>query len=362
MNPSQQSRSTAQDSLRWTVRVAEPAPAAPPVHLPRARALALLASTGNPSAYLALNRDTCHFTVPGAEGFIAYRRHGGFLFQLGGGCAAPEARSLLLTAFRWFAREQGCRICAVQLQEDDVALYRKHGFCINQMGTSYTVELASFSAAGSRFAKLRNKVNQARASGIEVVELGVDAPRGKDEWDALAAISQSWLAAKGRGTKLVEFMVGELGRAEDRERRVFAARQDGRIIGFISFVPVYGTQAGVLHDLTRRHADAPPGVMDLINMTAIARFQQEGIRYLHFGLSPFAGLNPQRDGIAGRSWLLTQIARGIFRHGAFIYPARQQEQYKRKWQPHQARPEYVGFEGGFSLIGLWRLMQLTRTV
>lgn len=353
------SRAHAPACMRWNVAQA---PFAPHTRLPRPRALDLLSGADNPSAYLALNSDTFHFTVAGIDGFIAYRPHGRFLFQLGGGFGAPADRGALLVAFRRFARELRYRICAVQLQEEDVALYRGQGFCLNQMGTSYTIELDKFSSAGGGFTKLRNKVNQARRSGIAVVELGVDTPRSTDAWDELASISQSWLAAKGDGTKLVEFMVGEIGHAADLERRVFAARQDGKIIGFISFVPVRGQRPGVLHDLTRRHADAPPGVMDMINMTAIARFQQEATRHLHFGLSPFAGLNPQRDCVEGRSWLLTQIAKGIYRHGACIYPAMQQEQYKRKWHPHFARPEYVGFEGGFSLVGLWRLMQLTRTI
>ncbi|WP_332879547.1 DUF2156 domain-containing protein [Massilia sp. S19_KUP03_FR1] len=351
--------------LRWTVGLAGSGPVScvePPARMPRARALELLRGSDNPSAYMALNQATSHFTVAGTDGFIAYRRHGGFLFQLGGGFGAPAARRTLLAAFRQFAQERACRICAVQLQEEDVALYREQGFCINQMGTAYTIELDAFCAAGSHFTRLRNKVSQARRAGIAVVELGVDAPRGSLEWGELFSISHAWLAAKRENTKLVEFMVGELGQPRDLERRVFAARQDGKIIGFISFVPVQGARPGLLHDLTRRRADAPPGVMDLINMTAIARFQQEGVRHLHFGLSPFAGLNPQRDRVAGKSWLLTQIAKGIYRHGACIYPARQQEQYKRKWHPHVALPEYVGFEGGFSLVGLWRLMQLTRTV
>jgi lysylphosphatidylglycerol synthetase-like protein (DUF2156 family) len=346
--------------LPWTVGTV--APTGQDTRLARAHALDLLRHTDNPSAFLALNGGTFHYTVPGMYGFIAYRPHGRFLFQLGGAVGTPHVRPILLNNFRRFAEKRRYRICAVQLRDEDIELYRALGFCINQMGTSYTIDLQAFSSSGNRFVKLRNKVNQARRGGIEVVELGVDVPRTDREWQALAAISDSWLAAKGKHTKLVEFMVGETGAPHDLERRVFAARQGEQIIAFISFAPVYGRQTGVLHDLTRRQADAPPGVMDLINMTAIARFQQEGVRHLHFGLSPFAGLDAQRDCIDGRSPLLGQIARWIYRHGDFIYPARQQEQYKRKWHPHHAQPEYVAFDGGFSLAGLWRLMQLTRTI
>jgi lysylphosphatidylglycerol synthetase-like protein (DUF2156 family) len=316
----------------------------------------------NPSAFLALNRNTFHFALPGIDGFIAYRPHGRFLFQLGGCVAPPAAQRVLLDRFRRVAHLHRRQICAVQLQERDIPLYREHGFCVNQMGMNYTIDLRKFSASGSRFIKLRNKMNQARRAGIEVVELGANAPRSPQEWNELASITRSWLITKGGQKKLVEFMVGEMGEPLELERRVFAARMGGRIIGFVSFVPVYGSRAGLLHDLTRRQADAPAGVMDLINMTAIERFQQDGIEHLHFGLSPFAGLDAQWDCIEGKSRLLSQIARLIYRHGDFIYPSRAQEQYKLKWHPHYAAPEYIGFEAGFSLVGLWRLMQLTRII
>ncbi len=344
-------------------RAPEPAPGAERAPLTRAQAGALLARhADHPSAFLALNHGTAHFAVPGLEGFIAYRPHGRFLFQLGGGFARGDARRLLLERFRLFARGQQKRICAVQLQPDDIALYRQAGFSINQMGSCYAMDLRQFSPAGRHFVKLRNKANQARRAGIEVAELGADLPRTTEMWEQLDVITRSWLRAKGRYTKLIEFMIGELGQSDQAERRVFVAHLGARVIGFISYVPVYGRRPGVLHDITRRVADAPPGVMEWINLNAIARFQREGIAHLHFGLSPFAGLCAEHDGVEGRSRLLSRLATLIAAHGDFIYPSRTQERYKLKWQPHYVAPEYIGFEGGFSLTGLWRLLQLTKTV
>jgi len=343
--------------------LAHPSFDVPLERLPRGRAHELLQRYANhPSAFLTLNQGTFHFTLPGIDGFIAYRPHGGYLFQFGGGFGSRETQRLLLNRFRLFAHKQQRRICAVQLQEEDIPLYRECGFCINQMGSSYTIDLRNFTASGSRFIKMRNKINQARRTGVKVFELGRDLPRSAQMWDELDSITRSWLITKGRHAKLIEFMIGELGEPFDAGRRIFVARLREQVIGFISFVPVYGKRAGVLHDITRRQVDAPPGVMDLINMTAIERFQQEGIDHLHFGLSPFAGLTAQRDCVEGRSRLLSRLAALIATHGDFIYPSKTQEQYKLKWHPHYVAPEYIGFEGGFSLIGLWRLMQLTKTV
>jgi phosphatidylglycerol lysyltransferase len=316
----------------------------------------------HPSGYLTVNPEMRHFTAPGIEGFIAYRPFGGVLFQFGGVFAAPADQPRLLEQFRALARRMKKRICAVQIRPADLPLYEQSGFCINQFGASYTLGLAGFKTSGTRFMKMRNKISQARKSGITVCELGVDAPRTRESWQALHSITEAWLPSKGRHAKLLEFLVGELGEPEDVNRRVFIAHKDGRPIAFITYVPSYGRFAGMMHDLSRRNPEAPPGVMELINVTAIERFKCEGIPYLNFGLTPFFGLTPETDCIPGRSkavsWLLGLLAK----YGQAIYPAQSQVNYKLKWNPETIVPEYVAFEGGFRWSMAVRLLLITRAI
>jgi len=316
----------------------------------------------HPSAYLALNQGTEAFRVPGEPGFVAYRERGGWWFQLGSVFAPPECQGELLQAFRRAARTRRKRVCALQLRPDDVALYRSAGFRLNQLGTSYALELSGFTTRGSQFVRLRNKVNRARKAGVEVVELGVDAPRTPDAWRELETVTKKWLIAKGKNARLLEFMIGEPGQPTETDRRVFVARQGGEPVGFVSYVPSYGATPGYLHDLSRRVASAPPGVMELLNVTAIQRVRDEGAPVLHFGLTPLAGLSPETDGLPGRSRLVSWSMRFLARHGDAIYPARSQARYKEKWGPGIVTPEYFAFEGRYRLSCLWRLLQLTRTV
>jgi lysylphosphatidylglycerol synthetase-like protein (DUF2156 family) len=174
--------------------------------------------------------------------------------------------------------------------------------------------------------------------------------------------TRNWLTAKGKNVRLLEFMIGELGHPTETDRRVFLARQGGEAVGFVSYVPSYGASAGYLHDLSRRVASAPPGVMELLNVTAMQRVRDEGAPFLHFGLTPLAGLSPETDRIEGRSRFVSWFMRLLARHGEAVYPAQSQAKYKEKWGPGIKTPEYFAFEGRYRLSCMFRLLQLTRAV
>jgi phosphatidylglycerol lysyltransferase len=318
--------------------------------------------SSHPSAFLALNRDTAHFRAPGMPGFIAYREAGNYLFQLGSVFAPERSQPALLREFCAKAQREGRYICALQLRPEDVPAYHEAGFHINQLGLSYTLDLAAFKTSGTRFMKMRNKIARARNSGVKVVEVGVDVPRHPALWDEINAVTASWLRGKGRHVKQLEFMIGEVGTPADTHRRIFAALEADRIIGFISYVPSYGALHGYMHDLSRRTDRSPPGVMELVNITAIERFKAEGQAYLNFGMTPFIGLSEETDSVPGKSAVVSWVLRTLAKHGKAIYPARSQVDYKMKWQPQIITPEYMAFQGTFRLGYLVRLLLLTRAI
>ncbi|PYQ13516.1 MAG: hypothetical protein DMF80_14670 [Acidobacteria bacterium] len=338
----------------------EPSPAGEAPALTPARLAELLERYGDhPSIGLVLNAGMEYFTDRSAAGLIAYRRAGRYLFQFGGVFGPPEAKPALLRAFLESARARGERVCAVQLRDSEVDMYHRHGFRMNQLGLSYTVSLAEFNTRGTRFMKLRNKIKRAKGLGIEVRELGRDLPITAKVRQDLDAITQAWVRAKGRHKKVLEFLVGEIDAVEREGTRCFVALREEKVIAFITYVPSYGRLAGLMHDLSRRLPDCPPGVMELINLTAIERFQSEGVRYLNFGLTPFVGVS---DVLGSHSRVVAWVVRLLERHGEAIYPAMSQVAYKQKWSPQIIEPEYFAFQGRFRLGCLWQLLRLTRSV
>lgn len=340
----------------------------PPVPLPnnmenqRCSRAALAIYADHPSAYLAMNQATRHFTTAAVDGFIAYRAWGNYLYQFGNVYAAPADQATLLADFCSFARRQRKQLCAVQLRRQDIELYRQCGFRLNQLGVSYTLDLAQFTLLGSKFSNLRNKVRRAKRAGVQVVEVGEERPFTVALQEQIEALSTAWLRDKGRGKKMLDFMVGELEMDSDSPQRIFLAMQEERLLGFIRYVPSYGRLPGWLHDLTRRVPEAPPGVMELINVTAFERFKAEGVRYLHFGFTPCVGLSAETDNVPERSKVLSWLIHQIHQHGQAIYPAQSQADYKLKWGPQIIEPEYIAFQNQFRLGHAWSLLRLTQAL
>jgi len=317
----------------------------------------------NPSAFLALNRETSRFEVPGVDGFAAYRRAGrSCIVQLGGVFAGPQDQGRILDGLVDMAGRERSRLVAVQLLGSDAERYAARGFTVNQLGASYGRSLADFNLKGRAHMQLRNKISRARRAGVVVSEVGVDRPASAELDAQLDAIDGRWLAGKGRHVKELAFMVGERTGPLAGLRRLFvAADADGGLLGYITFSPVYGPSAGWLHDLSRRRPDATPGTMELVIVTAVVRFRAEGADFLHFGLTPFTGLAPEHE-LAGHSGVAARLVRLLAAHGHHVYPAADQVAYKQKWAPDLVQPEYVAFRGGVSLRSVWSLLRLTNAV
>ncbi|GII76173.1 hypothetical protein Sru01_11550 [Sphaerisporangium rufum] len=300
---------------------------------------------GNPSAYFAFSEGNSYFRLPGEAGVVVFRPAGRYLVQFGGPFAPRHNRSRLLRAFVDFAAAQHRDIVAVQLQGADAPPYLEQGFTVNQMGASYAVDLEDFTLRGTKFMQLRNKISRALRTGLRIREASYD------EWrPAIEELDAAWLRTKGEDVKALEFLVGQLGGRHQNLRRLFVAERDGRLIGYVSYSPVFGSRPGWMHDLSRRVPDSPPGVMEAINKAAIDVFRAEQVPWLHFGFTPFTSLHgPHLPGYSRAfHWFMTYL----WENGAHIYPARTQLAYKEKWAPTLVLPEYIAFRGPASLPAL----------
>jgi len=291
----------------------------------------------HPSGFLALSPRNQQFSTQDAPGFIAYREQGRHFVVLGGVHAHGAQPGPLLDRFLDYAAGRRRNVLVVQLRAEQVPLFLERGFTVNQLGSSFSLALGGFTLRGTRKIQLRNKISRARKAGLRVVELGVDRPRDEAMFQALHGVSRAWLGAKKR--KELDFMIGEIGTAQDTARRIFVALDPcDQVQAFITYVPAWGARPGYLHDLSRRLPTAPPGALELCNSQAIEKMKAEGVPYLHFGFTPFI-VDDQEQ--AGANRLAAWLVRMLFRHGRAIYPAASQMQYKLKWTPDVIEREYL---------------------
>ncbi|MBS1871198.1 MAG: DUF2156 domain-containing protein [Actinobacteria bacterium] len=314
------------------------------------------------SGFLTLNEGTSRYVDPRLAGFIAYRPAGRrHAIQLCGPVAPARDRQALLRSFlRWAASEER-RVTAVQLTRGDAILYAEHGFTVNQLGASYSIDLRCFTLSGTRFMRLRNKVKRARRSGVTVREWGWDEQRGARGSHQLAEIDRAWLRGKGALAKELVFMVGERNGPNARERRLFVGADGAGPLAYATYSPCFGDRPGWLYDLTRRRPDAPAGAIELLFLTALERFVDEGCGWLHLGFTPMAQLDARHE-LPSSSRTVTAVLRLVARHGELIYPARSQEHFKLKWAPHAIEPEYIAFAPRVSVGALWHLLRVTRAI
>lgn len=293
----------------------------------------------NPSAFLAVSQGNSYFTLPGVPGAIVYRPAGKYLVQFAAPFAPDGAYQRLLTAFVELAAAEGREVVGVQLQGRDAPIYAAHGFTVNQIGSSYAVDLSGFTLAGTKYMQLRNKISRALRSGVEIREVPYES------WAAeIAEIDRQWLPLKGEGKKQLEYLVGQCGGEMQKYRRLFLAFRGGEPIGYVLYSPVYGGRPGWMHDLSRRRPDSPPGVMEACNKLAVDAFLAEGAAWLHFGFTPFTTMREDWE-VPGHSPGFGWFMRFLWENGKDVYPAATQLDYKMKWGQSLVVPEYAAFHG-----------------
>ncbi|MDJ0677154.1 MAG: DUF2156 domain-containing protein [Calothrix sp. MO_167.B42] len=318
----------------------------------------------HPSAFLATNQGTQHFLSNKVPGLIAYRLAGrNHVIIAAGVSAKTEHKDTLIEDFLAWVKKKRKKIIAVQMLRDDANILARHNFTVNQIGSSYSLALNGFKIAGTPFMKLRNKISRARRAGVEIKQLGKDLSFTPELESQLKKIDTQWL--KQKHAKELAFLIGELGDLNNMDmsvKRLFVGFKEGDPVAYILYTASFGAYQGWMHDLTRRLPDAPTGVMELININAIESFMAEKAQYLNFGFTPLVGLSSEFEIPRVNSRLAQKIFLFLSKHGRFIYPADSQLQYKLKWSPNIVLPEYIAFQDGFSLEGLWNFLKLTQAL
>ena len=181
-------------------------------------------------------------------------------------------------------------------------------------------------------ASMRAQLNRARNKGVTVSEWSTARAQGDP---ALRACLHEWLAQ--RGLPPLHFLIESDTLERLADRRLFVARQDGEVTGFVVASPVPARDGWLIEQVVRRPA-AANGTAELMIDSAVRELAESGAGYLTLGLAPLAAIGPTR----GREPLWLRLLLAWARaHGRRFYNFRGLEFFKSKFRPPRWDPIYV---------------------
>jgi len=182
------------------------------------------------------------------------------------------------TARQALMREAAQQVRAPLLYKCDAVMAaeaRRAGWVVALTGREAVIDPARFSIAGAAHRQLRRKLKQAAGAGIAIAQIATGWHRAE-----LHHVATEWANSHGgeRG-----FSMGHAAALNLDLGPVFAARQNGKIIAFVSFLAT--TREWTL-DLMRHRDDVPPGIMHALVTAAIEAAAIKGISRLSLASVP----------------------------------------------------------------------------
>jgi lysylphosphatidylglycerol synthetase-like protein (DUF2156 family) len=315
---------TTADARPWRRRVSRPA--AP---IPLDARAALLREYGS-SGYAYAGTFQPDIEQFGDErGFLAYRTVGRTALVLADPIAPNEIRADLIGRF---VREKGDVgfWCASRPTAEIVA---RMGFFVNEMGPENRIDLDGYDFSGRSKRALRLSINRAAKLGHVTRECSFK------DLDAVQvqAVSDAWRQQRTVRTREVSFLNRPMVFEDELDvRKFFTFDADGRIIAFSSFDPVYegGRTVGYCNQIKRHLPGADSLVANAMTCHVIMKFQEEGLKYLLLGISPFADIKGIHDDTFRRSWWVWRCFRTAYRNpmlNRLVYPLRSLHEHKRQY-------------------------------
>lgn len=332
------------------LRLLRPAP--PDVPLPthaELDALApLVATSPAAEAHLVLLGDKAVLRHESGRGFLMYGAAGRTWVAMGDPIGPPDVRRELAWRFREIADEHGAKVAFYEVAASELPVYLDLGLVLRKLGEEARIPLAEFTLEGKKHAKLRQARSRMLREGcrFEVIPAAEVAPH----LDALAAVSESWLAHKN--TREKRFSLGCFDRDYLARMPIATIRRGDAIVAFANLW-ASGERNELSVDLMRYGPDAPPAAMDALFGELLGWGREQGFAWFSLGMAPLSGFEHHR-----LAPLWNRLGALLFRHGEHFYNFQGLREFKEKFDPVW-EPRYLAAPGALSVpIVLTRVASL----
>jgi phosphatidylglycerol lysyltransferase len=290
----------------------------------------------NPYSLASIAPCASVWSTPDFDGTIIYAEFGHVWLVAGDPLAPLEDMAELARQFAAFAKRKNRVVAFVPTSAEFARLMTPYDFMAAKVGASPYFDLKIWNPRGDCAKKLRAGVNQARRAGVEVEMSsgGVDESLKKET----AQLCMSWLSSRRSATTFGWLMALDPF-LHSEYKKYFAARVNGKLVGFLAASPIPARKAWYLEDVLRQ-PDAPQGTATLLVVEALAKLKAEGVALATLGTSPFATNGPN-DVLSSENRMIDLALRlASQRLGAF-YNFEGLRRFKGKFVPSWWESEYA---------------------
>jgi phosphatidylglycerol lysyltransferase len=276
------------------------------------------------TSYMTLWDGNCIFFGPDRACYIGYRYAAGVALALGDPIGPDAAIAPTIEAFARFCREQGWGHAFYAAAPHVLGQYEQLGYRVLKVGEEATIPLPGLEFKGREWQDIRTAINRAAREGVAFrLYDGGSVPA--EIRAQLFAISDEWLAAKDLPS--MGFTLGTVADVDDPNVQVAVAiDREGRVQGFLDWLPMYAARGWVI-DLMRRRSDAFPGVMEFLIGSSLLAFKEQGYQVASLAAAPLA------DQERGDGPPLQRALRVVFDHFDTFYNFQTLFAFKKKFQP-----------------------------
>lgn len=240
----------------------------------------------NSLSYLSLSESLSHFCGKW-EGYIPYKELFKVAVILGDPVVTNESICEAVNDFKEKCSCENLHICLFLCTNKVLEQLKKIDFKVFYFGKEAIVDLDKFYLDGKKHASIRSSVNYAERHKMSVEEYDYKLTPSKSTEERLKKISKEW----NRFKKIPElsFAFGRLDFDKRKDIRYFICKHKEKIVGFISYYPILGSNRYYL-DFMRRGLNSPRGVIDYLIVKSFEILKKEKVKKVHIGFAPLSFL------------------------------------------------------------------------
>ncbi len=320
----------------------------PDAELDRAREL-IRAYGWNATAYQIVNPGISRWYAARGDAVIGFVRRAGVRVVAGAPVCASERLPDVAAEFQASALTGGERVCYFgagdRLREILVDTGR---WSVASLGAQPSWDPHAWPEIIVRRASLRAQLHRARNKRVRIHEW---SPERATKAPALRRVLDEWLHA--RPLPPMHFLVEPFTLARLEDRRVFVARRDDDVVGFLVASPVPARNGWLIEQIVRG-ARAPNGTSELLIDAAMRALAASGAGYVTLGLAPLSR-HSRFDATSMPGWLRFTL-RWVRAHGRRFYNFEGLDRFKAKFEP-EAWEEIVALADAptFPIRALWAI-------